>query len=53
MGAQHIFYVSCAPAHLARDAAFLGDQFVVTELDAFDMFPRTPHIELMAHFVRK
>ncbi len=53
LGAKHIFYISCAPANLARDAASLAERYEVARLDAFDMFPRTPHVELLAHFRRR
>ena len=45
---KHILYVSCSPPHLARDLALLGDAYTLDALHAFDMFPRTPHLEVMA-----
>ncbi len=48
-----VAYVSCDPATLARDAALLrtgGYQLV--SIEAFDMFPNTPHIETLAIFDR-
>jgi 23S rRNA (uracil1939-C5)-methyltransferase len=44
----HILYISCSPPHMARDLAALGDAYEVTSLAAFDMFPRTPHLEAVA-----
>ncbi|MDX9724192.1 MAG: TRAM domain-containing protein [Myxococcota bacterium] len=43
-----IFYVSCNPASLARDLGRLKHSYTLLELHAFDMFPRTPHLELLA-----
>jgi 23S rRNA (uracil1939-C5)-methyltransferase len=38
--------VSCDVATLARDARGMIDAgFAVTHLDAFDLFPNTPHVE--------
>ena len=41
-----IVYVSCDVATLARDARRLVDAgFQIARIDAFDMFPNTPHVE--------
>ena len=43
---QHLVYVSCAPATLARDLRILCDQgYTIKKLQPIDMFPRTHHIE--------
>ena len=50
---KRIVYVACDPAALARDTAFakeLGWQ--VTKVRAFDLFPMTHHIEMVALFTR-
>jgi len=49
-----IYYISCDPASLARDAGILtaGGTWRLGRIQAFDMFPRTGHIEAMAEFVR-
>jgi 23S rRNA (uracil1939-C5)-methyltransferase len=43
---KRIVYVSCEPSTLARDlAAFAGAGYLLAEVDLFDMFPETYHIE--------
>lgn len=51
--AARIVYVSCDPATLARDGARLGDAgYALRSIEAFDLFPNTPHIESVAAFDR-
>ncbi|CAA9558423.1 MAG: RNA methyltransferase, TrmA family [uncultured Thermomicrobiales bacterium] len=48
-----VTYVSCDPATLARDLKLLmGDGYVLERLVAFDLFPQTPHVEVVAHLTR-
>jgi 23S rRNA (uracil1939-C5)-methyltransferase len=43
---QRVVYVSCDVATLARDARrFAGAGYRIARIDAFDMFPNTPHVE--------
>lgn len=42
---EHILYVSCNPATLARDAAKLSSTYTLKRLTAVDLFPHTPHLE--------
>ncbi len=43
---KHLIYVSCMPATLARDLAFLcGKGYHVSAVRAYDMFPQTTHVE--------
>ena len=48
-----LVYVSCDPPTLARDAAkLLTAGYTLASLDAFDLFPNTPHVESVAVFRR-
>jgi len=49
--APRLVYVSCDPATLARDAARLvAGGYHLTAIEAFDLFPGTPHVETLAAF---
>ncbi len=46
---RRLVYVSCDAATLARDLRKLLDQgFALVGLDAYDLFPKTEHVELVA-----
>lgn len=46
---QRIAYLSCDPATLARDVAELRARgFSLRTVEAFDLFPQTPHVEALA-----
>ena len=52
--AGRIVYVSCDPATMARDARRLLDGgYELQSLQAFDLFPNTPHVESLGVFVRR
>ena len=53
LNAARLIYVSCDVATLARDARRLADAgYTLVQLDAFDLFPNTPHVETVAVFDR-
>lgn len=46
---KQVVYISCAPVTLARDlrALTLNNNYTIKEIQPFDMFPQTPHLEIM------
>ncbi len=49
-----VVYVSCDPATLARDARlFVDGGYAVSEVRAFDLFPRTAHVETVLTLTRQ
>ncbi len=49
---QKIFYLSCNPITFFRDVVPLSSEWTFEKLYSFDMFPQTPHIEVMGVFHR-
>ena len=46
---DHLVYISCHPASLARDLAILTrTQFSIDSVTPLDMFPQTAHLECLA-----
>jgi 23S rRNA (uracil1939-C5)-methyltransferase len=53
LGASRIVYISCDVATLARDARGIVDSgYAVAQVDGFDLFPNTPHVETVTVFDR-
>lgn len=52
-GAARVLYVSCDAPTMARDARRLLDGgYTLSNLRGFDLFPNTPHVEMVALFER-
>ncbi len=45
---ENLIYVSCNPKLLARELAVLSEVYDIASLEAFDLFPHTPHVEALA-----
>ncbi|HEY7483141.1 MAG TPA: class I SAM-dependent RNA methyltransferase [Streptosporangiaceae bacterium] len=53
LAGRRIAYVSCDPATFARDLAYFAERgWALDSLRAFDAFPMTHHIELLAALIR-
>ena len=51
--AKKIIYISCHPPTLARDCALFAAQgFTLSNLQSFDMFPQTTHVETVVQLSR-
>ena len=54
MAPQRIVYVSCDPATLARDVKLLTEKgYALQSAEAFDLFPRTFHVETVVRLSRQ
>ncbi len=50
---ETLIYVSCQPMTLVRDLEPLMQDFVITSVQGFDMFPQTAHIETLCVMQRR
>jgi 23S rRNA (uracil1939-C5)-methyltransferase len=51
---QEVLYVSCDLATWTRDAARITrTEFRLVEAQPLDLFPQTPHVEILSRFVRR
>lgn len=50
---QTIIYLSCNPATQARDVKMLLEAYQIQQVESFNFFPRTPHIENLVILERK
>jgi 23S rRNA (uracil1939-C5)-methyltransferase len=50
---QRIIAVSCNPATLARDLALLQEQYEIIDVEPFDLFPHTAHIECVVRLEKR
>jgi 23S rRNA (uracil1939-C5)-methyltransferase len=48
-----LLYSSCNSETLAKDLRELSAQFSVREVTPFDMFPNTPHMEVLVELHRR
>ena len=53
LGADEIRYVSCDPATLARDLKGLSESYEVAEIELFDLFPQSFHLETLVRLRRR
>jgi len=51
-GPENLIYVSCNPKTLANDLKELEGKYRVEKVHGFDMFPHTPHVEVIVRLRR-
>jgi len=50
---SRVVYVACDPAALARDVAYLAEEgYALADVQAYDLFPMTHHVEAVAVLTR-
>ncbi|MDI6700663.1 MAG: 23S rRNA (uracil(1939)-C(5))-methyltransferase RlmD [bacterium] len=49
---DQLIYISCDPSTLTRDINLIKDEFFISEIKIFDMFPQTKHFETVVIFER-
>lgn len=50
---EKIIYLSCYPQSLIKDLGILNKDFQVTQINFFDQFPHTPHLETLVELTKK
>lgn len=50
---NEIIYVSCNPKNFAREMVELQKYYSIDQMRAIDMFPQTPHVELVTKLTKK
>lgn len=50
---ENIIYVSCNFKAFAREMKLLENEYSVEQIVAVDMFPHTPHVEMVSRLLRK
>ncbi len=45
----HLLYVSCKPTVFVRELPAFLEQYTLTGMKAVDLFPHTPHVEVLAY----
>ncbi len=50
---ETIVYVSCSYKNFAREMVKIKEHYTVAAMRAIDMFPHTPHVELVTQLTRK
>lgn len=53
MAPPRLYYVSCNPAQFAREWSTLRDWYGLDRAALFDLFPQTPHVEMLVSLSRK
>ena len=50
---ERIVYISCNPLSHIEDLARLCTAYDIIELEGYDLFPQTPHIEVLSVLVKR
>ncbi|MFV0288681.1 MAG: 23S rRNA (uracil(1939)-C(5))-methyltransferase RlmD [Mycoplasmatales bacterium] len=50
---EEIIYISCQPSTLVRDLKLLQDNYTITFMQQYDMFPQTHHVETVVSLSRR
>jgi 23S rRNA (uracil1939-C5)-methyltransferase len=49
---EQVLYISCKPNVFAREMETFAQHYRLRSLEALDLFPHTPHVEVLAHLER-